>query len=119
MRQNKNNNTPNLRHHEKNNKINKVEKDTKAKKQTKRSPEVKTKTLQQVEKRKNSQVSASNSQTQVLPTNSWANAVSSSLKPAITKVPSTTKKPKETTVNNSVSLNLKCIQNFLLSNIIC
>ena len=110
MRQNKNNITPNLRHHEKNNQLNKVQKDTEAKKQIKR---LKTVTSQQVEQRKVPQVSANNP---VLPTNSWANAVSSSLKPATTKVPSTTNKPKETAVNISVSFNLKYFKSFLLSN---
>ena len=81
MRQDKNNNTPNLRNPEKNNQTNKVQKDTKANKHTKRLPEVKTVTSQQVEQRKGPQVS-------VLPPNqnSWANAVSSSLQPATTKV---------------------------------
>ena len=121
MRQNKNIITPNLRHHEKNNQINKVQKDTEVKKQTKRSSEVKTVTSQQVEQRKNPQVSANKLQVSVLPPNqnSWAKTFGSSLKPATTKVPSTTNKPKETTVNNSVSFNLKyskpfCFQTFVL-----
>ena len=111
MRQDKNNNTPNLRNPEKNNQTNKVQKDTKANKHTKRLPEVKTVTSQQVEQRKGPQVS-------VLPPNqnSWANAVSSSLKPTTTKFPSTTNKPKETAVNISVSFNLKYFKSFLLSN---
>ena len=102
MRQNKNKNIPNLRQHEKNYQSNKVQKDTEANKQTKRPSEVKTVTSQQTER--------TDPQVSVLPIqNSWANAVSSSLKPAMIKVPSTTNKPKETNVNNSVSINLKCI----------
>ena len=88
---------------------NKVQKATESNKNNKRSSEVKTVTSQEDEQRKVFQVSANNP---VLPTNSWANAVSSSLKPAMTKVLSTTSKPKETAVNTSVSFYLKSSKSF-------